>query len=84
MPDRCDADQEGRTLQPSNLTRLIAREEAEKAIVQHLALCPFTKADVDERLRKVEIHFGTLIGFMLGSGALGGVTGAALTKLLGN
>lgn len=83
MPDRSDADQEGRTLPPVSTTRMIARDEAERAIIQHLTLCPFASADVDKRLRSVEVRFGTLIGFMFGSGALGGLAGAGLTKLLG-
>lgn len=80
--DRCDADQEGRTLPPANITRMIAREEANAAIIQHLSLCPMVALKIDERLRGMEVRFSFLIGCMIGSGALGGVAGATLTKIL--
>jgi len=63
--------------------RLIAREEAEKILMTHINLCPFSKADVEKRMRGIENRFGILIGFMAGSGMLGGISGALFTKLLG-
>ncbi len=83
MPDRSDADQEGITLSPINSTRLIAEAAARQVVIEHIALCPFAKSDVDNRLRKLECNFSFLIGCMFGSGALGGIAGAGLTKLLG-
>jgi hypothetical protein len=82
MPDRMDADQEGLTLPPVLSIRLIAEQEAQRVIMQHLALCPFAKDDVSKRLRNIETRFATLVGIMVGSGLLGGVSGALMTKLL--
>ena len=85
MPERSDASQEGITLPPANFTRMLAREEAWRAINEHAEHCSFSTDDHSNRLRQVEISMGRLIGFMLGSGALGGATGglaAAAIKLL--
>ena len=62
---------------------LIAREEAGKIIQEHLGWCPFTKLQIEPRLRLQEQRFYALVGFMLGSGVLGGAAGAALFKALG-
>lgn len=80
--ERTDAEQEGITLPPQSTTRLIARDEAERAIQQHLRLCPLATLKVEDRLRGVEISLARLIGFMLGSGLLGGTAGALITKLI--
>ena len=53
-----------------------------KAGRNHIGLCPFAKQNVEDRLRILETSFAKLIGFMLGSGALGGATGALLSHLL--
>jgi len=66
-----------------NEIRAVARDEAGRIIVQHLTLCPFATLDIEKRLRSLELRFVTLIGFMLGSGVLGGVAGVGLSKLLG-
>ena len=63
--------------------RLISREIANEQIVEHLHLCPFAADKVSDRLRNVEISMGRLIGFLLGSGALGGAAGAIVHALLG-
>jgi len=81
--DRADAEQEGITLPPLETTRFIARNEAEKVILQHLNLCPFAALKIEERLRVIETRFATLVGIMIGSGLLGGVAGAAFSRLLG-
>jgi len=47
-----------------------------------LQLCPFVKNKIEERTRTLETKLATLLGFMVGSGLLGGVTGAGLTSLL--
>lgn len=82
MPERSDATQEGREIPPIHLTRLIAREEANRVILQHLSLCPFSTDEVSRRLRAIETRFATLIGIMIGSGILGGMSGALFTRLL--
>ena len=75
---------QGRRIEETDqeLTRLIARDEASKAIIQHLRLCPMADQQIPARLRSLELNFWKLVGFMLGSGALGGATGALLAKLL--
>lgn len=62
--------------------RLIARDEVTEALRSHLIACPFSTTLAEQRLRHLEIRFSFLIGTMMGSGALGGLCGAALTKLL--
>jgi hypothetical protein len=82
--DRCDADQEGITLSPINQTRLIAEASARQVVIEHIGLCPFAKSDIEPRLRRLEINFGRLLGFMVGSGLIGGAAGGALIKALTN
>ena len=53
-------------------------------VIEHISLCPFAGSKVEERLRSLETSFARLIGFMIGSGLLGGITGAGLSKLIGN
>ncbi len=77
---RDDATQEGSTLPPVNQTILLARQEAERVILQHLSLCPFASLKIEERVRWLEGRFLLLVGFMLGSGLLGGAVGGALIK----
>lgn len=81
--ERNDADQEGVQLPPAYYTRLMAREEASKVILQHLDLCPFASLKIEERVRRIEGRFLALLGFMAGAGLLGGATGAMITRLLG-
>jgi len=80
--DRTDAEQEGLTLSPQTATRLIAEAAARQVVIEHIGLCPFAVAKVDERIRTLETSFARLTGFMLGSGILGGAAGAAVSKLL--
>jgi hypothetical protein len=65
-----------------SITRLIAQEESRKVILQHLDLCPFANLQIESRVRNLEISYARLIGFMAGSGLLGGATGAMITRLL--
>jgi hypothetical protein len=51
-------------------------------VIEHIGLCPFAGAKVEERLRTMETSFARLIGFMIGSGALGGVAGGIVAKLI--
>lgn len=82
--ERSDANQEGVTLPPINGNRAIIREEARRIIKEHLILCPFAQLDIEERIRKQENRFHLLVGFMLGSGVLGGAAGAAVFRILGS
>lgn len=50
--------------------------------MEHIGLCPFAGGHIDERVRKLENNYNRLIGFMLGSGILGGAAGAAVHQLL--
>lgn len=72
------------TQDDKNELGLLIRDEAGKVILQHLDLCPFARLQIERRLRDLEGRFLTLIGFMIGSGLLGGVAGAVASKLLGN
>ncbi len=62
--------------------RLIVRDETNKLLLAHLQLCPFVSNQIENRTRGLEIKLARLIGFMIGSGLLGGASGAAVTKLL--
>lgn len=59
----------------------IAVKAAQTVIEKHTSVCPIAK--VDERLRVLETRFNLLLGAILGSGVLGGATGAAILKVLG-
>jgi hypothetical protein len=63
--------------------KTMAREEARAVLLDHLKLCPFAVTNVEPRLRTLENRFSLLVGTMIGSGLLGGVSGALLSKLLG-
>jgi hypothetical protein len=80
--ERDDATQEGVTLSPREATRLVAEAAARQIIIEHISLCPFAGAKVEERLRNMETNYARLIGFMLGSGLLGGVAGSVVAKLM--
>lgn len=82
MPDRDDAEQEGINLRPVTQTRLIAEAAARQVVIEHISLCSFATCKVDERLRTVETSFARLMGFMVGSGLLGGAAGAFVAKLM--
>lgn len=62
---------------------MAAREECADLIKTHLQFCPFSALKIEERLRLQEQRFIALIGFMFGTGLLGGASGAALFKYLG-
>jgi hypothetical protein len=62
---------------------MVAREEATKLLIEHLGLCPFSKQQIELRLRLQEQRFYALVGFMIGGGFFGGVAGGALVKILG-
>ena len=51
--------------------RQVAREAATAAV-----------ADLEPRVRRMELRFAALLGFMLGSGFLGGFVGGLLSTLL--
>ncbi len=54
-----------------------AREAASTALTEYRANCP-----LEQRLRRVELRFAALVGFMTGSGFLGGFAGGMLANLL--
>lgn len=47
-------------------------------IERHMNTCP-----VRDRVQRIEVKLSSLIGFMIGSGVLGGGTGVLAAKLLG-
>jgi hypothetical protein len=81
--DRDDADHEGITLPPADHMAFIARQEADRAIMRHLRLCPFSNLQIEYRLRAIENRLSLLIGLMLGSGLIGGATATVIGKLVG-
>lgn len=83
MPESSDAEQQGIVIPSTFSTRMIAQNEARKIILQHLDLCPFSGLRIEERVRKIETDYARLVGFMVGSGLLGGVAGATISKLIG-
>jgi len=81
--DRSDAQHEGTTLPPIDGSKAFTREEIRIAVDRHLNVCPFSKLSIEKRVRSIENRFMLLLGFMVGSGFFGGVTGAAMFKFLG-
>jgi hypothetical protein len=82
MEDTYDADQAGIRLPPVSQSRLIARDEAEKAILQHQHACPFVTFDVEARLRKTEISLARLLGIVASAAFFGSIFGGLIGKLL--
>lgn len=80
--DRSDSEQEGITLPPVDQIVLLVRNEVAKSINSHLLACPFVSLEIEKRLRNTENKFSLLVGLMIGSGLLGGVTGTVLQRLL--
>lgn len=64
-----------------NQTILLARAAAEQTVDHHARNCAFNAQDGERRIRKLEQTLARLIGFMIGSGILGGTLGSALTRL---
>jgi len=50
----------------------------DRALLKHQQKCPLFG-----RVRKIEIRLSALIGFMLGSGLLGGAAGAIVYRAIG-
>jgi len=46
-------------------------------IAEHSTTCP-----VRERVQRIEVRFGFLIGYMIGSGLIGGVAGSLIIKAI--
>ena len=80
--ERDDSEQEGINLTPINHTRLVAEAAARQVVMEHIHLCPFAGAEIEKRLRSLENSFARLIGFMVGSGILGGLAGAITSHIL--
>jgi len=81
--ENSDSEQNGLILPPQTVTRLIAEAAARQVVMEHIRLCPFAGSKIDERVRTLETNFARLIGFMFGSGMIGGATAAGLAKLFG-
>ncbi len=69
-------------LTPHEQIKLIVRDETNSLLLAHLRLCPLVANKIEERTRAVETKLAKLIGFMVGSGLLGGLSGAGLAKLI--
>jgi len=52
------------------------------AIDRHATLCGYAAEETSQRLRNLEVRFATLVGLMIGCGAIGGAVSGALVKLL--
>ena len=52
-------------------------ELIKRTIQEHANLCP-----VRDRVEKLELRVASLIAFMIGSGTLGGLAGALLTRMI--
>lgn len=50
----------------------------DRALQKHENRCPLR-----QRVEKLELKLGTLLGFMAGSGLLGGVVGGLITRAIG-
>lgn len=61
--------------------RLVIRDEVSRLIAYHAQNCTYSTDAHPKRLRELEQRFSTLLGFMAGSGLLGGVSGALISKL---
>jgi hypothetical protein len=66
----------------STTIRLIARDEISQALAAHLSLCPLAGQDLPARLRSLEISYARLIGYMIGSGLIAGLSSSALSRLI--
>jgi hypothetical protein len=77
------------TIPLTDFVKGIAREAAfaaaKEIIEEHRKTCPAATAvgSLEVRLRGLEVRFSTLIGLMIGSGALGGGVSMGLAKLIG-
>jgi hypothetical protein len=49
-----------------------------RTVAEHIATCPY-----GQRVQRMEMKWSALIGFMCGSGTLGGFAGAILSRLIG-
>ena len=66
------------------LALVAGREGARLALDEHKRNCPAPAAiaTLQTEVTAIKIRFATLLGFMAGSGVLGGTAGALLTELL--
>jgi len=65
-----------------------AREAARCVLEEHRATCPIdavaeTQREHSRRLGRLELRFVALVAFMAGSGLLGGLAGALISRALG-
>lgn len=69
------------------VAKLAAEEVAEKILARHKRECPIGEIAIvverhGTRIRKGEISFARLVGFLIGSASLGGGAGALVARLL--
>jgi hypothetical protein len=69
------------TIPLSQFVRSIAKEAALVVLEEHRSNCPIK--DVEAKVDRLEVRFGTLVGMMIGSGTLGGAVVAGLARLMG-
>ena len=53
-------------------------ELIKRVVAEHVSGCP-----IAPRVGKLEVRFGVLIGYMFGSGVIGGAAGGILFKIIG-
>lgn len=80
--DNCGDDNHGRALPPIFLPGAETHRAIRRAVEDHEKDCLFRQCEIEKRVRTMENRFYLLCGFMIGSGLIGGATGASLVKLL--
>lgn len=75
-----DADRPTVRLPMTAYLEAVARTAAREAVEEYRKNCPI--ADLESRLRALEIRFGIFLGFTAGSGFLGGLAGGWLATIL--
>jgi hypothetical protein len=68
-------------IRPTNLTHLVARDEANKAIASHETNCDLHKNQIEPRLRMLECSHAKILGYMLGTSVTTSSLTATLIKL---
>lgn len=62
--------------------RMIIRDEFTNAIIQHANLCVFHAEEYPRRIRKLEVSYGKIIGYLFASSLLAGGAGVAASKVI--
>jgi hypothetical protein len=80
--ESCDGPRDGVVLPPVFSSEMNVSRLVHEAISSHENGCLFNLLEIEKRIRTMENRFFLMCGFMLGSGVIGGATGAGLIKLL--